>query len=88
MRIKVCPDGSLEMLYTDAIDIRAIGWVTVRRASQVEYDHARGGWTVEFVSGGWLGRGEALVEDSAAAEGFAARSAALAAEVSYLEARL
>lgn len=88
MKIKILPDGSLDMLYTDAIPLRKIGEVFVRRASEVEYDHDRGGWTVAFVSGGWLGSDDQLTQDASASAVFSARSAALAAEVRYLEARL
>jgi hypothetical protein len=88
MRIKILPNGDLKMLYTDAIPLHAIGRVTVQRASEVEYDHARSGWTVKLLSGGWIGDGEQRVEDAGASTPFRSRAAALAAEVRYLEARL
>ena len=87
MKIKILPNGDIEMLYTDAIPLHEIGEVSVRRASEVEYDHARGGWTVQFVSGGWLGADGGLA-DAAASAVFRSRRDALAAEVRYLEARL
>lgn len=88
MKIKILPNGHIEMLYTDAIPLREIGQVSVRRASEVEYDHARGGWTVKFTSGGWLGADGRLAATLPAGAVFRTRAAALAAEVYYLEARL
>lgn len=35
-------------LYTDAINLRGLGALTVTRASNVEFDGERGGWVVEF----------------------------------------
>lgn len=88
MKIKILPNGDVEMLYTDAIPLREIGRVSVRRASEVEYDHARGGWTVAFTAGGWLGAEGQLAADATGSAVFRTRAAALAAEVRYLEARL
>lgn len=88
MKIKICADGSISMLYTDALPLHEIGMVSVRRASEVEYDPDRKGWTVKFVSGGWLGMGDELAADVAKSAVFRQRGEALAAEVRYLEARL
>lgn len=47
---RVCPDGSVEGLYTDSFAELA-GNVAVRRASRVEFCEIAGGWLVEFLIG-------------------------------------
>ena len=71
MTITIAPDGTLRCLYTETLDLAQIGTCSIRRASHVEPDEA-GQWWAEMVSGPTLGP-------------FTARSAALAAEVEYLE---
>ena len=65
--------GTITMLYTETIAIDAIGLVSIRRASCVE-PAANGQWTADLspVGGPMLGP-------------FDTRSAALAAEVAYIE---
>ena len=71
MTITIAPDGTLRCLYTETLDLAQIGSLTIKRASHVEPDSA-GQWFAEMVEGPTLGP-------------FTARSAALAAEVEYLE---
>ncbi len=59
--------GTVWCLYTDSIPLAALGRLQIRRASTVEFDNGRQGWTVTFPDGGRL-------------EGFATRAAALQAE--------
>jgi hypothetical protein len=44
----VRPDGTCEGLYTEAIDLGAIGRMRVRRASTIEFDHAAQAWWVRL----------------------------------------
>ncbi len=59
--------GDVRCLYTELIPLAPLGRLHVRRASTVEFDNARQGWTVTF-------------PDSSRLEGFATRAAALQAE--------
>lgn len=38
------PDGNVEGLYTDLVDLAALGRLAIRRASSVEWDEARQQW--------------------------------------------
>ena len=67
--------GHVRCLYTEVIPLASLGRLQVQRASTVEYDNARQGWTVTFPWGVHL-------------EGFATRAAALAAERVALTQRL
>lgn len=50
------PDGTIFGLYTDAIDLRALGHVHVERASAVEWDKAAQAWrALIFGTGAVLG---------------------------------
>jgi hypothetical protein len=71
MRILIDDQGTLTALYTEALDLAAIGRPTIRRASQVE-PTAEGKWTAAIVDGPILGP-------------YPTRSTALAAEVNWLE---
>jgi hypothetical protein len=70
MILNVSPSGEVRCLYTEAIDLDAIGTTEIRRASHVE--HSADGWRAQIIGGPLLGP-------------FAKRSEALAAEVEYLE---
>ena len=76
MTLVVAPDGSALALYDEAIDLAALGDLTIRRASRVEPD-ALGRWTADLgpVGGPILGP-------------FPLRSEALAAEAAWIESRL
>ena len=77
MKIRIDPDGTVVMLYTEAIDLGKIGKViSIRRASHVE-PTAKMQWISDMSpsSGGILGP-------------FATRSAALDDERKWLEERL
>src|SRR5438034_1139543 len=50
------PDGTVVGLYTDAIDLRAVGHVRAERASVVDWDEAAQAWCARiFVTGEVLG---------------------------------
>ena len=68
MQLRIDPDGAVHCLYDEAIDLSALGSVTIRRASHVEPDE-RGRWWADLspVGGPTLGpfdrRSEALVAE-------------------------
>lgn len=100
----IYPDGNLRCLWTDLIDLREIGTLDVTRASNVEYDNEKQGWTVtfppepeEYDNPSWLARSTHRDEAERiwyrsdaplSAAVFLSRDTALAAEVAFLEARL
>ena len=50
MNLRIAPDGVVRGLWTDDVDWPALGRVSVRRASHVEFDEAEQAWTVrEYV---------------------------------------
>jgi hypothetical protein len=85
-------------LYTEAIDLTQLGtYERVVRASHVEYDNQRHGWTVTFPDGSALVRtllGELIRVGAVAVERvyplavFPSRQAALDAEVAEIQAHL
>ena len=74
MQLLIATSGSVRCLYDEALDLAALGALTIRRASYVEPDEA-GRWLAALspVGGPVLGP-------------FACRSQALAAEREWLEA--
>jgi hypothetical protein len=74
MHLIVAPGGHVRAVYSEEIDLKALGRPEVTRASHVKPD-GHGGWTADLSPVG----GPAL-------EPFALRSEALAAEVAWLEA--
>jgi hypothetical protein len=72
MQLIVRPDGTVRCLYSEAIDLSALGRLEIRRASHVEPDE-RGLWHADLapVGGPRLGP-------------FSQRSGALAAEEAWL----
>lgn len=78
-------------IYTDTIDLRALGSPKVARASEVEYDNDRGGWTVKFADGSYLCHSQIGTCGSTKPEHariFANRQEALDAEVIEINRRL
>lgn len=77
MNLFVRPDGTIQAIYDETIDLSTIGAVNIRRASHVEPATNGPGWTADLtpVGGPVLGP-------------FTKRSAALAAEIEWLGARL
>jgi hypothetical protein len=75
MHLVIAPGGSVRAIYSEEIDLAALGRPEVSRASHVEPD-GRGGWMADLgpVGGPVLGP-------------FALRSEGLAAEVAWLEVR-
>ena len=73
MNIVIAPDGTVRCVYAEAVDLRSLGRVEVRRASRVEPD-GRGRWRADLapVGGPVLGP-------------FDRRSDALAAEARWLD---
>ena len=64
------PDGTLTTLYSEVLDLAALGTARIERASHVEPD-AHGQWWAEVIEGPRLGP-------------FPRRSDAIAAEVAWL----
>ena len=84
--LRISRDGTLTCLYTEDIDLHAFGAVSIARASNVEYDNARGGWTVQVRSdSGFLTDVEQLDICKQHARLFSTRQAALDAEIDYLQ---
>lgn len=73
MMLLVSPDGEVRCLYGEEIDLSLLGSLALRRASHVEPD-ADGKWWVDLSPVGGCRQGP-----------FERRSAALAAEQSWLE---
>jgi len=73
MDILIGPDGQVRHIYNDNLDLAELGQITIARASHVEPD-TTGRWLVDLspVNGPQFGP-------------FVKRSAALAAEVAWLE---
>jgi len=73
MQVVIQPDGTLQAIYDEQLDLRSLGRVSIRRGSHVEPD-AAGQWTADLspVQGPCLGP-------------FSTRSAALLAEREWLE---
>jgi hypothetical protein len=76
MQIIIAPSGAVRCIYSEAIDLTALGSPTITRASHVEPDR-QGRWWADLspVSGPLLGP-------------YAVRSEALAAEQAWLEANI
>lgn len=70
MDLVVHPDGDVTTLYSELLDLSALGAMNIARASHVEPD-AEGYWFAAIIEGPKLGP-------------FARRSEALAAEVAWL----
>ena len=75
-RYRIEPDGTVVTVYTDTIDLRAVGHVHAVRASVVEWDESGQAWTARI-----LATGERLGP-------FATRAEAVAAERAVLATRL
>lgn len=76
MTINIGPDGTVSALYTEDIDLAAIGTARIARASHVE-PTASGEWTADMSPSGGPLLGP-----------YTTRSAALAAEVEWIEAHV
>jgi hypothetical protein len=46
MKLRIAPDGTVRGLWTDTVDWRSLGPVSVRRASHVEFCHRKQLWYV------------------------------------------
>jgi hypothetical protein len=51
-RARVNPDGTVVAVYTDTIDLRAVGHLRAVRASAVEWDERRQAWFARILSTG------------------------------------
>ena len=75
-KLAIAPDGVVTAIYSDSLaDLLSEGRTEIKRASAVEPTQDGTGWLATMTDGSILGP-------------FKLRSAALAAEVEYLEARL
>jgi hypothetical protein len=72
-RFRIEPDGRVVTVYTDTVDLRALGHVRAVRASTVEWDEAGQAWTARI-----LASGERLGPFPTRAEAVAAERAVLA----------
>ena len=70
MDLLIDPTGEITTLYTEVLDLAALGALNIERASHVEPDD-QGRWWAQIIDGPQLGP-------------FARRSDALAAEVAWL----
>ena len=52
MKIVFKPDGTVECLYTDAIDLTLLGKLTVQRASTIEYNNDWQEWVTTILATG------------------------------------
>jgi len=77
VNLYIRPDGTLQAIYGEDVDLGALGAVNVRRASHVEPAANGPGWTADLtpVGGPVLGP-------------FQKRSEALTAEIAWLDTRL
>ena len=73
--VQIAPDGNTKSLYSDKLDMRTLGHMTVERASQIEWDEARQTWFVQFPDG-------AVLRD------FKTRDEALACEILTLQSKM
>jgi hypothetical protein len=75
LEITITPDGDVQCLAPDDLDLRDVGQLYVRRASHVEFDNERAVWYVQLPNGIELGT-------------FATRAEALAHEITHLNAKI
>lgn len=52
MKLVIKRDGTIECLYTDKIDLHALGTLTVERASKIEYNNDWQEWETTILSTG------------------------------------
>jgi hypothetical protein len=74
--LEIKPDGEVRTLYSECLDFQALGTVSIRRASLVEWNNEQGCWAVTLPDGALL------------MTGFATRSTAVAWEIAFWERRL
>ena len=73
MQLLISPDGSVQCIYGEEIDLAVLGKLTITRASHVEPDQ-QGRWFADLAPAGGPKLGP-----------FSRRSEALAAEIEWLE---
>jgi hypothetical protein len=81
-RYRITPDGTVVTVYTDTIDLRALGHVRAIRGSVVEWDEDRQAWTARI-----LATRERLGPFPTRAEAVAAERRVLAAHLFSADAR-
>jgi hypothetical protein len=69
-RVRIEPDGRVVTVYTDTVDLRALGHVWAVRASTVEWDEAGQAWTARILASGerlgpFVTRAEAVTAERA-----------------------
>jgi hypothetical protein len=75
MKIKIEKNGTLRCVYSDEIDLRTIGRLTVTRASTVEFNPDSQQWNARLTDGTHVGN-------------FESRQDAIKKEIVVLESRL
>lgn len=55
MTLFIKPNGNIECLYSEEIDLSELGTLTVQRASHVEFNNEKQLWEVRLVNSGVLG---------------------------------
>lgn len=64
--LQVTPEGGIQMLHDDAVDLTELGEIEMSRASHVEFDNQKQGWfvqsakTLKILAEGFKTRAEAL----------------------------
>lgn len=90
----VIRNGVLSTLYTDTLPLHELGQLEITRASNVEYDAHKQGWTVQLADGMYLADTPYPPDELYItgirhhAKAWLKREDALAAEVAYINARL
>jgi hypothetical protein len=51
-RYRIGPDGTVVTVYTETVDLRALGHIRAVRASVVEWDESRQAWTARILASG------------------------------------
>lgn len=65
-QLQITPEGGVQMLHDDAVDLKDLGPINMTRASHVEFDNANQWWfvqsakTLKILADGFKTREEAL----------------------------
>ncbi len=67
IKLSIMPNGGVQMLWNDAVDVRQFGEVEVVRASHVEFNNATGFWYVQSAKTGKMLKEDFMSRDEALA---------------------